>query len=79
MELTLDTIIIFVRDVDALRTFYVDILELDIVEELKSEWLLLQAGNCKIGLHKVGDPYLVKNRAAIGFVTAKIRKAIYSS
>ncbi|MEP7324009.1 MAG: VOC family protein [Saprospiraceae bacterium] len=58
MRLNLDTIILFVQNVDNLKTFYVDILKLEIVEEIKSEWLLLKAGNCHIGLHKMGDQYL---------------------
>ena len=58
MKLNLKTIIIFVQNVDKLKSFYVDILKLGIIEELKSEWLLLKAGNCKIGLHKIGEPYL---------------------
>lgn len=61
MKLNLDSIIIFVQDVDKLKLFYVDILKLDILEESKSEWLLLKAGNCRIGLHKIGDQYLEKD------------------
>lgn len=60
--LQLDTIIIFVHDVDQLKSFYVDILKLSIVEELKSEWVLLKAGNGQIGLHKIGHAYLDKNK-----------------
>ncbi len=58
MQIKLDTIIIFVRDVEALKQFYVGILQLDIIEDYQSEWLLLQAGACNIGLHKIGDEYL---------------------
>lgn len=58
MQIKLDTIIIFVRDVEALKQFYVGILQLDIIEDYQSEWLLLQAGVCNIGLHKIGDEYL---------------------
>ncbi len=58
MKLNLDTIIIFVQNVEKLRSFYINILKLDIVEETKSEWVLLKAGNCKIGLHKMGDLYI---------------------
>ncbi len=58
MKVNLETIIIFVQNVDKLKLFYVDILELEILEEWQSEWLLLNAGNCKIGLHKIGEQYL---------------------
>jgi len=31
---------------------------LDLVEEIKNEWVLLKAGHCEIGLHKIGAQYL---------------------
>lgn len=58
MKLNLDTIIIFVQNVDKLRAFYVDIFKLEIAEQYESGWLLLKAGNCNIGLHKIGQQYL---------------------
>ncbi len=58
MKLNLDTIIIFVRNVDELKLFYVDVLGLELIEELKLDWVLLKAGNCKIGLRKIGQQYL---------------------
>lgn len=58
MKLHLDTIIIFVQNMELLKHFYVDLLQLDIVESFNEEWLLLNAGACKIGLHKIGDQYL---------------------
>ncbi len=67
MKLTLDTIIIFVQNVDKLKTFYVDILGLTIVEEFNKEWLLLQAGVCKIGLHKIPEVYLEANQESFKF------------
>jgi catechol-2,3-dioxygenase len=57
MKLNLDSIILFVQNVEKLRSFYAGILNLEIVEEIKSEWLLLKAGHCNIGLHKIGDQY----------------------
>ncbi len=67
MKLNVDTIIIFVQNVDKLKSFYVDILQLDILEESQSEWLLLKAGNSKIGLHKIGDQYLDKSKGQFKF------------
>jgi catechol-2,3-dioxygenase len=67
MKLSLKTVILFVQDIDKLKLFYVDILKLDIVEESKSEWLLLNAGNCTIGLHKIGEQYLEENRSEFNF------------
>lgn len=62
MKFNLKTIILFAQDVDKLKTFYVDIFNLDIVEEIESEWLLLQAGNCRIGIHKIGEQYLLSHQ-----------------
>lgn len=67
MKLNLDTIILFVQSVDKLKLFYVNILKLDIVEEIESEWLLLKAGNCKIGLHKIGEQFLDGNKTEFKF------------
>jgi hypothetical protein len=47
--------------VDKLKTFYVDILKMEVIEEAKSQWLLLRAGACNIGHHKMGDQYLDAN------------------
>ncbi|MES2778196.1 MAG: VOC family protein [Bacteroidota bacterium] len=83
MKLHLDSIIIFVQDVSRLKHFYVDILKLDMLEELQSEWLLLKAGNCKIGLHKIGNRYLDNTNEAIKFesntkIVFEIEEDIYS-
>ncbi len=58
MELHLDSIILFVQEIEKLRAFYSTILQLEIVEEIAHQWVVLQAGNCRIGLHKMGDSYL---------------------
>src|SRR5882757_1366854 len=58
MKLSIDTIIIFAEDVDRLKHFYVDTLKLKLVEEITAEWVLVNAGNCHIGLHKIGKEYL---------------------
>ena len=57
MKLSLNTIIIFVRDIDIVKSFYTDILQLHIIEEYTSQWVLLNAGTANIGLHKIGEPY----------------------
>lgn len=57
MTLNLNTIILFVQNVDKLKSFYSGILKLEVAEEIKSEWLLLKAGNCSIGLHRIGEEY----------------------
>lgn len=67
MVLKLETIIIFVQNVDKLKKFYVDIFGFEIIEETPSQWLLLKAGNCNIGLHKISQEYLEENQAAFKF------------
>ena len=67
MKLNLDTIILFVQNVDKLRSFYVDTLKLEIIEETNSAWLLLKAGNCNIGLHKIGDEYQENSKGEVRF------------
>ena len=58
MRITLNCIILFVQDVETLKAFYVDNFNLELAEEVKSEWALLKAGACELGLHKIGAEYL---------------------
>ncbi len=52
MHLQLDTIMIFVADIDLEKHFYNAILGFPILEEIPGEWILLSCGTVKIGLHK---------------------------
>lgn len=67
MKLKLTSIIIFVQSIEVLRDFYVGILALEIIEEYGNNWLLLKAGECQIGLHKIGEQYLEENQEAFKF------------
>lgn len=67
MKLNLNSIILFVQDVDKLKSFYAGILQLQVVEEYASQWLLLQAGNCSIGLHKIGEQYATEGQEPYKF------------
>ncbi|MEO5909779.1 MAG: hypothetical protein ABIP95_02770 [Pelobium sp.] len=58
MKLNLNTIILYVQNVDSLKSFYTNILGLEIEEDDQSVWVLLRAGNGYIGLHKIGEQYL---------------------
>ncbi|MDI9366042.1 MAG: VOC family protein [Flavobacterium sp.] len=57
MPTTLDSIVLFVKDVAALKHFYTSNFLFTVVEEIANEWVLLQAGGCYIGLHKIGANY----------------------
>lgn len=65
MKISLDTIILFVQDIDKLKEFYTEQLQLKLLEEYPG-WILLQAGSGKIGLHLAGEPYRLENKAEGG-------------
>lgn len=67
MNLSLNSIILFVNNVDRLKDFYIQYLNLELTEEIKSEWVLLNAGNCTIGLHKIREQF--KNTEKTGIDT----------
>ncbi len=58
--MNLNSIILFVDNIDTLKPLYIDGLGLDVIEEQESEWLLLKAGSCSIGLHRIGKVYRSK-------------------
>ena len=61
MKMMLDCVIIFGQNIERLKKFYIDILKLSIIEEITSEWVLLDAGNCTIGLHRIGKEFRREN------------------
>ncbi|CAA9201102.1 VOC family protein [Flavobacterium collinsii] len=67
MKLNLDTIVLYVQDVNNLKSFYTTIFGFEILEEYEAEWVLLNAGNAKIGLHKIGDHYLAQIKSGYKF------------
>jgi catechol-2,3-dioxygenase len=58
MKFNLSCIILFVKDCNRLKDFYTSNFNFETVEETPSQWVLLKAGNCEIGLHKIGDAYI---------------------
>jgi catechol 2,3-dioxygenase-like lactoylglutathione lyase family enzyme len=57
VKLSLGRVILFVHDVQGLTDFYCSTLGLAVVEEIKDEWAVLQAGPCELALHRVGAAY----------------------
>lgn len=57
MNVQFSTIILYVKDVQLLKIFYVENFNLKVIEE-DPVWVLLDAGGAYIGLHKIGDQYL---------------------
>ncbi|HCN47747.1 MAG TPA: hypothetical protein DIT10_01380 [Chryseobacterium sp.] len=66
MNIQLDTIIFYVKDIQLIRNFYVENFNLKVTEE-DHIWILMNAGAVNIGLHKIGDQYLDKIAAGYQF------------
>lgn len=66
MNATFDALILYVKNVELLKNFYVEHFNLKVIEE-DSIWVLLNAGTVHIGLHKIGDQYLDKIEAGHTF------------
>lgn len=58
IKASLDTIILYVQNVDRLKAFYTQIFNLAVIEEYGNVWALLDAGPANIGLHQIGERYL---------------------
>ena len=67
IKFSLETIIFYVQNVDRVKYFYKKNFNLKVIEEYQSIWALLDAGTCKIGLHKIGDEYLNENNEEFKF------------
>lgn len=66
MNATFDTLILYVKNVELLKNFYVEHFNLKVIEE-DSIWVLLNAGTVHIGFHKIGDQFLDKIEAGHTF------------
>jgi catechol 2,3-dioxygenase-like lactoylglutathione lyase family enzyme len=64
MNVSLNRVILYVQDVERLVDFYQDAFGLRVVEQIKGEWAVLQAGPCELALHRVGKPYRVADTAS---------------
>jgi catechol-2,3-dioxygenase len=64
MRVALNRVILYVQDVDRLASFYQHALGLPVVEEIRGEWAVLEAGPCQLALHRVGKGYRVEDTAA---------------
>ena len=67
IKASLDTIILYVHNVENLKSFYSQTFGFSIIDEYGSLWALLEAGQGKIGLHKIGEQYLDKNKGSFKF------------
>lgn len=62
----LSSIILYVRDVALLRTFYTRHFGMTVQEEIGDTWALLSTGSMSIGLHQMGGQYLEKTAYSAG-------------
>ncbi|WP_284464568.1 hypothetical protein [Chryseobacterium sp.] len=66
MNVKLNSIILYVQNIELLKNFYVENFNLKVIEEDRI-WILISAGAVNIGLHKIGDEYLEKIEAGYQF------------
>jgi predicted enzyme related to lactoylglutathione lyase len=57
MSVSMTRLILYVRDVALLKSFYRKHFDLPVTEEIEGEWVVLKAGGAEIALHRVGEPY----------------------
>jgi hypothetical protein len=57
MNAKLDTIILYVKNIQLLKKFYVENFNLKVLQE-DEIWVLLSAGSANIGFHKIGQKYM---------------------
>ena len=57
MNAKIDTIILYVKNIQLLKKFYIENFNLKVIEE-DEIWILLNAGNVNIGFHKIGKKYM---------------------
>jgi len=57
MEILLNRIILFARDVNRLKLFYQEHFNFNLIEEIKNEWVVLKAGQIEIAFHKIGAAF----------------------
>ncbi|REA60917.1 VOC family protein [Dyadobacter luteus] len=65
MRFKLGSIILYVRDVTLLRTFYTYHFGMTVLEEFGETWALLAAGDVSLGLHQMGEQYLAKESNSV--------------
>lgn len=57
MEISLKRIILFGKEIDKLKNFYLGNFGFSLLEEIRDQWVLLKAGQIEIALYKIGRQY----------------------
>jgi len=58
MNISLSRIILFGKDVEGLKSFYIQHFNFKLVEEISGEWVVLNAGQTEIAFHKIGGDFI---------------------
>src|SRR3569833_607534 len=56
MQISMTRVILYVRDVAGLKTFYERHFGFRVIEEIEGEWAVLLAGRMELALHLAGRP-----------------------
>jgi len=56
-SLQLEAIILFCWDIQLLKSFYVDLLGMDVIASSGDNWIVMESGACQLCLHKIGQGY----------------------
>jgi predicted enzyme related to lactoylglutathione lyase len=56
-SVSMTRLILYVRGVALLKSFYQTHFDLPVTEENEGEWVVLKAGEVAIALHRIGEPY----------------------
>lgn len=78
----LDSIILFVKNIETLKNFYGTALGFEIIEEIPNEWIVFKTGDVNLALHQMGEsdnqndtnPFSIETNTKIVF---EIRDNIY--
>lgn len=57
MPVSMSRLILYVHDVELLKSFYQTHFGFHVTEEIDGEWAVLKAGEIELAFHRVGEPY----------------------
>lgn len=61
MNISLNRIILFSKNVEGLKNFYMQHFNFKLVQEISGEWVVLNAGQMEIAFHKIGSDFTKEN------------------
>ncbi|MCO5948367.1 VOC family protein [Mucilaginibacter flavidus] len=61
MNISLNRIILFGKDVEGLKDFYMQHFNFKLLEEISGEWVVLNAGAIEMAFHKIGSDFITES------------------